>query len=54
MDFIVRGQFREYTGDNLHEQAEKLNPCFSETKMRELKEIGETLNYNGYEIKNRI
>lgn len=53
VDKYLDGLHRPWTicgayGDNLHEQAEKLNPCFSETKMRELKEIGETLNYNGY------
>jgi len=53
VDKFIDGLHRPWTicgayGDNLHEQAEKLNPCFSETKMLELKEIGETLNYNGY------
>jgi hypothetical protein len=35
-------------GDNLHEQADKFNPCFDEITMSKLKEVGETLNYNGY------
>jgi nanoRNase/pAp phosphatase (c-di-AMP/oligoRNAs hydrolase) len=53
VDKFIDGLHRPWTicgayGDNLHEQAEKLNPCFGEIKMLELKEIGETLNYNGY------
>lgn len=53
VDKFIDGLHRPWTicgayGDNLHEQAEKLNPCFSETAMLQLKEIGETLNYNGY------
>ena len=53
VDKYIDGLHRPWTicgayGDNLHEQAEKLNPCFNKTKMLELKEIGETLNYNGY------
>ena len=53
VDKYIDGLHRPWTicgayGDNLHEQAEKLNPCFSEMAMLQLKEIGETLNYNGY------
>ena len=53
VDKYIDGLHRPWTicgayGDNLHEQAEKLNPCFNEMVMLELKEIGETLNYNGY------
>ena len=53
VDKFIDGLHRPWTicgayGDNLHEQAEKLNPCFSEMTMLQLKEIGETLNYNGY------
>jgi hypothetical protein len=53
VDKYIDGLHRPWTicgayGDNLHEQAEKLNPNFNEKIMSELKEIGETLNYNGY------
>ena len=53
VDKFLEGLYRPWTicgayGDNLHEQAEKLNPNFSSENMRKLKEIGETLNYNGY------
>lgn len=53
VDKFLEGLYRPWTicgayGDNLHEQAEKLNPCFDESSMNQLKEIGETLNYNGY------
>ena len=53
VDKFLEGLYRPWTicgayGDNLHEQAEKLNPCFDESSMSQLKEIGETLNYNGY------
>ena len=53
VDKHIDGLHRPWTicgafGDNLHEQAEKLNPCFDEQTMYKLKEIGETLNYNGY------
>ncbi len=53
VDKFLEGLYRPWTicgayGDNLHEQAEKLNPCFNESSMSQLKEIGETLNYNGY------
>mgnify|MGYP001197686079 CR=1 FL=1 len=53
VDTFLEGLYRPWTicgayGDNLHEQAEKLNPCFDESSMSQLKEIGETLNYNGY------
>ena len=53
VDKYIDGLHRPWTicgayGDNLHEQAEKLNPCFNEIYMSYLKEIGETLNYNGY------
>jgi oligoribonuclease NrnB/cAMP/cGMP phosphodiesterase (DHH superfamily) len=53
VDKYIDGLHRPWTicgafGDNLHEQAEKLNPCFDEQTMNKLKEIGETLNYNGY------
>ncbi len=53
VDNYIDGLYRPWTicgayGDNLHEQAEKLNPCFDEYSLSKLKEIGETLNYNGY------
>jgi len=53
VDKAIDGLHRPWTicgayGDNLHEQAEKLNPCFNEYAMLILREIGETLNYNGY------
>ena len=53
VDKFLEGLYRPWTicgayGDNLHEQAEKLNPCFNASSMSQLKEIGETLNYNGY------
>lgn len=53
VDSYVDGLYRPWTivgafGDNLHEQAEELNPGFNDMKMGYLKEIGETLNYNGY------
>ena len=53
VDSYVDGLYRPWTivgafGDNLHEQAAELNPGFDDMKMCHLKEIGETLNYNGY------
>lgn len=53
VDNYVDGLYRPWTivgayGDNLHEQAEELNPGFSSKALHQLKEIGETLNYNGY------
>jgi len=53
VDKYVDGLYRPWTicgayGDNLHEQADKLNPNFSKDSMLKLKEVGETLNYNGY------
>lgn len=53
VDSYVDGLYRPWTivgafGDNLHEQADKLNPGFSDRNMGYLKEVGETLNYNGY------
>lgn len=53
VDKYVDGLYRPWTicgayGDNLHEQADKLNPNFSKENMLKLKEVGETLNYNGY------
>jgi len=53
VDDYVDGLYRPWSvvgayGDNLREQAEELNPGFSAKKMSDLKEIGETLNYNGY------
>jgi len=53
VDKYVDGLYRPWTicgayGDNLHEQAQKLNPNFSKENLLKLKEIGETLNYNGY------
>jgi hypothetical protein len=53
VDEYLNGLYRPWTicgmyGDNLHEQADKFNPCFDESTMSQLKEVGETLNYNGY------
>lgn len=53
VDSYVDGLYRPWTivgayGDNLHEQAAALNPGFNDKKMYHLREIGETLNYNGY------
>lgn len=53
IDNILSGKYRPWTicgayGDNLHDQALKLNPCFDESTMNQLREVGETLNYNGY------
>ena len=53
VDEYLNGLYRPWTicgiyGDNLHEQADKFNPCFNKASMAKLKEVGETLNYNGY------
>ena len=56
VDHHVDGMYRPWTicgayGDNLHELADELNPYFTKKSMDKLKEVGETLNYNGYGIK---
>lgn len=53
VDEYLNGLYRPWTicgiyGDNLHEQADKFNPCFNKASMNKLREVGETLNYNGY------
>ena len=53
VDQHIGGVLRPWTicaayGDNLHETAQELNPCFDENTMNKLREVGETLNYNGY------
>lgn len=53
VDKFLGGLYRPWAicgayGDNLHELAASLNPNFSKKLMTGLREVGETLNYNGY------
>jgi nanoRNase/pAp phosphatase (c-di-AMP/oligoRNAs hydrolase) len=53
VDRYLDGIYRPWTicgayGDNLHELADTLNPHFTKKSMDRLREVGETLNYNGY------
>lgn len=53
VDDYVDGLYRPWAitgafGDNLYQQAQTLNPGFNDEQMNILKEVGETLNYNGY------
>ena len=53
VDKYFDGLYRPWTvaaafGDNLHEQANALNPNFNSEQMDTLQKIGETLNYSGY------
>ena len=53
VDKYTDGLYRPWTiaaafGDNLHQQAEEMNPNMSQERMDTLRTIGETLNYSGY------
>ena len=53
IDRYTDGLYRPWTiaaafGDNLHQQAEEMNPNMSKERMDTLRIIGETLNYSGY------
>lgn len=53
VDKHLDGLYRPWTiaaafGDNLHKQAEEMNPNMSQERMDTLRTIGETLNYSGY------
>lgn len=53
VDRYTDGLYRPWTiaaafGDNLHQQAEEMNPNMTQERMDTLRTIGETLNYSGY------
>lgn len=53
VDQYIDGAHRPWTiagayGDNLDQLVERINPAFSQQTLDILKEVGQTLNYNGY------
>lgn len=53
VDQYIDGAHRPWTlaaayGDNMDSLVERINPAFSEHTLKVLKEVGQTLNYNGY------